>query len=724
MNRSASWGCRTKSASSLLTAIVGCLLLAGAVQGWLSDASISSAVWPADINAHLVHLLGGSLGTDALGQPRVELSYVSVAVRLLSGLGLVGLLNALLCRRRKAESAIQPTVMSADTWKLTGLVCAIGSAWWLLWILSDFGAEFLSRFCLGILPVWISLTVGMLLWIWWCSAFLSGSSASVSNDSAVDPDGVQGAQQSQWWPLLFLLVITTAWIMQSFFLNRCLYDQLLIPHGDSAMYEEHLWNVWHGKGFRSYLDQGLFLGEHIQVIHLLLLPLHMLWPSHLLLELAESVALGSCTIPLYLIARRHFGSARAAAIVSCAWLLYFPMHFLDIAIDQKTFRPIALSLPFLFWMIDSAERRRPWATALCLLLALSAKEDLALITFPLLAVMAIRERLIGRAVPGSRPIDRTMHRWLWGLSAFSAVYLVAAVLVIIPAFRSGDHVHYARYFGDLGGTPSELIRTSISHPMKFLATFFSVRTVLYVAIFLGPLAFFPLRKPLLLCGGILTFGMLALLQLSTSDTDLPPVPYHHFHAPLLPVLFYALITAIGEAPAMFIGGRKSAGGQTISQLRPSSIVILSRSVLVLLCCATTSATGSLLPFGLSFWSQDSAFGYHRLYASQDPRQQRRVAMIGEVLKQIPQSARVASTDYIHTRLTHCERSYDYSNYPRAVNHYQPGVPPDTEYIVIDTGHRYSEIHSPQEIPELRDHPDQWQLLPDRTHGMFIILKRR
>ena len=68
-------------------------------------------------------------------------------------------------------------------------------------------------------------------------------------------------------------------------MNIGLWNSLLVPHGDSAMYEEHLWNVLHGKGFRSYLDNNrLFLGEHVQVIHLLLIPLYSLWPSHVLLE--------------------------------------------------------------------------------------------------------------------------------------------------------------------------------------------------------------------------------------------------------------------------------------------------------------------------------------------------------------------------------------------------------------------------------------------------------
>jgi hypothetical protein len=28
------------------------------------------------------------------------------------------------------------------------------------------------------------------------------------------------------------------------------------------------------------------------------------------------------------------------------------------------------------------------------------------------------------------------------------------------------------------------------------------------------------------------------------------------------------------------------------------------------------------------------------------------------------------------------------------------------------------------VPEYRDHPDQWELLPDNTDGYFIVLKRK
>ena len=78
-------------------------------------------------------------------------------------------------------------------------------------------------------------------------------------------------------------------------------------------------------------------------------------------------------------------------------------------------------------------------------MALSAKEDMALITAPLTAVMAWLAHRSGQ--------NHKQRNWGLMASCLSTVWLTAAVLFIIPAFRSGDVVHYSRYFGDLGSSP-------------------------------------------------------------------------------------------------------------------------------------------------------------------------------------------------------------------------------------------------------------------------------
>ncbi|MFN9719967.1 MAG: DUF2079 domain-containing protein, partial [Planctomycetota bacterium] len=495
-----------------------------------------------------------------------------------------------------------------------------------------------------------------------------------------------------------LLLAMLCWEATSFWMNKQLYDGLLVPHGDSAMYEEHLWNVWHGKGFRSYLDQGLFLGEHIQVVHLLLLPLHMIWPSYLMMELVASSCLAICCIPIYSMAQRYTGSSRAAMWLALAWLFYFPMHYLDIAIDLKTLRPSCYGMPALFWGIDFAERRKFWRSSLCLLIAMSTQEDFALIVGPIGFCLY----LVSRDGPPSDE-RRRFATWSLGVLIFSMIYLLLAVLVVIPAFRGGAVVHYSRYFGDLGSSPGELIRTTLRDPGKVAGVLFSLRSMFYVLLIAGPLAFMPLRRPRYLIAGLATFVMLSLIQLGNESrageqptSQLPPVPYHHFHAPLLPVIFWAAAASLKRSPCAS-----------------------DRARLAFFSAVMTGVIGSTMPMSAGFWSEASAVGWKNRYVP-GPR----ADQFPKVVQLIPQTARVASTDYVHTRLTHFERSYDYSGYLRAVNNYQPGVPADTDFIVIDTSHPYSTVRKLEDVRELKAEPERWDVLPDETGGLFIVLRRR
>lgn len=664
------------------------------VQLWFTSPLLAAGLWPSDIHETILGWLGGIIETSATGAVDYGLTFAAVLLRIALLLTLT-LLPAVI-RHRAVRPLLRP---------LTGTLL-IPCVWWAIWLVGELGAGFALQLAAGAAPLCLTGTAAMLVWLG-VDRFLFGTeqsaaSASVVEGTAALESGEAGrASARHGWALWTLVIAATAWTGVSFWLNARLYAELFIPHGDSAMYEEHLWNVWHGKGFRSYLDQGLFLGEHIQVIHLLLLPLHMIWPSHLLLELAESVALASCCLPIYLGIQRRTGSAMAGLWIGLAWLFYFPMHFLDIAIDQKTFRPLALGLPFLFWLVECTERKRyRWATV-CLLLALCAKEDVALISGPLLIVMgALAWKKEAR---WSRDVAIPLL-----LGAGSLVYLVLAVLVVIPWFRSGEVVHYSRYFGDLGNSPSELVKTAISDPVRVIGQAATAQTVLYVLMFCGPLALLPLKRWLCLSAGVLTFGMLALLQFGDSS-GLPPVPYHHFHAPLLVVIFWSLAAAV-----------------TNPQWPASSLPAVTSArlgLLVFFLCAGTGLTGSLMPWGVSFWSSQTGFGYARLFAPEDETQRNRVAMADRIDQLIPMDARVAATDFIHTRLTHRERSYDYSEYLRKVNNYQPGVPPDTDYIVIDRTHRYSIYREPADVPEIAE-PDVWELLPDETNGAYFVLRRR
>ena len=185
----------------------------------------------------------------------------------------------------------------------------------------------------------------------------------------------------------------------------------------------------------------------------------------------------------------------------------------------------------------------------------------------------------------------------------------------------------------------------------------------------------------------------------TTTTDML-IPFHHFHAPLVPLLFWSAAAALGRLsrnPAS--GMRWGAAAGTASLM--------------------SAAFMSYYPLGFEFWDADSAHYWRTLYVPGE-----RAEEFAKVLEKIPPDARVASTDYVHPRFTHFARSYDYSEYERHVSGNTTRVPDDTDFIVIDTRHHYSWIHGPEDVPELRDEPDRWELLPDDTQGYFLVLKRK
>jgi uncharacterized membrane protein len=516
-------------------------------------------------------------------------------------------------------------------------------------------------------------------------------------------------------------------------MNWQLYRSLLLPHGDSAMYEEHLWNLLHGKGFRSYLDQGIFLGEHVQVIHLLLIPLYLLWPSQMLLELCDSALLAASCIPVYWIARRHSGQSRAAVWLAAACLLYFPLQFLDIAIDLKTFRPNGLGIPFLLFALDQLERRRFKSFCLLAAVALSAQEDYAVVLAPLGVWIAFAfstcraDELEGSFSSDSPDSPRggifkrlASLKANWrvvvfgvGLTVFSVVYLIVATRVVMAHFRHGQEIHYASYFSKFGRTLPEIAQTMVTHPARLWEAFVNAHSAEYALMLLAPLGFLPLFSPGRLAVVLPLFLTLCLNEVIDS-------PLHHVHAAAVPILLWAAAGGLGAVSRGFGWRRWAKQQQAVSASDFPGSCVSWWAQFTCVCALMTGLFYGLSPLSIGFWDPDSGFYWRDLYVLG-----KRAELFPRVLKEIPdQTARVASTDFVHPRFTHFERSYDYSDYPRAVNNYQPGVPPDTDYIVIDTQHKYSKIKRPDQVPEYRDHPDQWELLPDTTEGYFIVLKRK
>ena len=614
-------------------------------------------------------------------------------------------------------------------WGIYGGVwwCLIG-VWEWIWVASvAVGWESLAELFTVTPQFWLACCVSG--WVT-TLAFLGANSPEqrlhLGAKAAASPAGIScsrllpGGSAVRWMWIacgIYIVVFTT--------MNWRLYFNLLIPHGDSAMYEEHLWNVVHGKGFRSYLDQGLFFGEHIQFVHLFLIPLYLIWPSHLMLELGESTALALGAWPVFWMTRRQTASDKTALAAAVAYLLYTPMQFLDIEIDLKTFRPEAFGIPLLLLTLDQLERRNLRGLLIGLAFMLTVKEDYALIFGPLGLWIVWHEscgrrRLFGAASPATvketaKPDGQecpSSGRWVVVgilLSCGSVFYLWLATRVVMPWFRSGAEIHYAGYFRKFGETPEQIVASMLTNPGLLIGELCSTQTVLYALAMLAPVAFLPLCSAGRLAVGAPLFGILCLNELAKD-------PRHQFHAPLVAIVFWAVTGGIPRAETWMkaMAARFRRRGPSVEQAIP----VLPRTLLWT-SALTTGLFFGLSPLGISFWDPGSNWNWRTLYGTS-----RRAELFARVMPLIPRTSRVASTDFVHPRFTHHDRSYDYSEYRRKVSGYEQRVPDDTDFIVIDTQHLYSDIKRPEEIPEYRDHPEQWELLPDQTDGFFIVLKRR
>jgi uncharacterized membrane protein len=453
-------------------------------------------------------------------------------------------------------------------------------------------------------------------------------------------------------------------------------------------------------------------------VHVLLVPIYAIFPSMITLEFCETLALASCALPIFWLTRRATGSSWCATLLALSWLAYPPLQFLDIAIDLKTFRPISFGVPALLFAFDQYERRRYRTMLVLFVVALLSKEDYALILGPFglwLAWDALCQRRQTAASTSSddlqQPPVSKLRAALPGLSltVFAVAWLLLSTRLLIPWFREGAELHYVAYFSRFGGSPGEIVVNMLTKPGLLWDALATAGTASYVLTLLLPLALLPLVGFSRFLVGVPILGLLCLNELIQAD----PMPWHHFHAPLLPVLFWAAAGGLGTLSRLQLD-------RLPSRLRPLLHAADAKfAAAVFSASLVAGAVVGIGPLSIQFWSPHSFYAWQKLYVP-GPRAE----LFPKVLALIPPESRVASTDFVHPRFTHFERSYDYSNYPRRVANYEDRVPDDTDFIVIDTGHYYSEIKSLDQIRELRTQPEKWEVLDTDTQGYFIVLKRR
>jgi uncharacterized membrane protein len=197
---------------------------------------------------------------------------------------------------------------------------------------------------------------------------------------------------------------------------------------DLGLYTQTIASAFNG--FSNQVEHGSHFLVHFSPVYYLLAPLLTVFRSPLTLEVVQIVACALTAPAIYLIARKRMEQSLAALIASVT-LLYPPLFSLALSeFHENGLAPAAAA--WLVWAVD--ERRWGWA-ALFAVLALSIKEDQAII-LALLAggflILSLRRRDTAGALFGG------------GVAALSLAVLALYFYVIQP--HAGGRYFVADFF--------------------------------------------------------------------------------------------------------------------------------------------------------------------------------------------------------------------------------------------------------------------------------------
>lgn len=219
-------------------------------------------------------------------------------------------------------------------------------------------------------------------------------------------------------------------------------------HSDLGQYNQTLWATLRGDFFYSSLEEtsGSYLSTHVSPFLLLILPLYALFQSPLTILFLRSLALALAAVPLFYCVRRLTGSGAAALMLAGAFLFHPEIVSQHFTSGYEIVFAVALFFAAFYYFTEG--RFRPFV--LFLVLALSVREDIIPVAF-LFVVYALFKR----------------RRTIWVIVPLAiGVAWQAVVLLIFNA--TIENWVFNLYYGHFGGSPAEMVKTVITHPLYAL----------------------------------------------------------------------------------------------------------------------------------------------------------------------------------------------------------------------------------------------------------------
>ncbi len=404
--------------------------------------------------------------------------------------------------------------------------------------------------------------------------------------------------------------------------------------------------------------RGLHLfADHSSYILLLIVPIYAVFPDPVTLIVLTGIAMAACA-PLAFVVARRFGAGPLWASITAVLVLVSPAVQWQL---RDTFHPEVFVVPLVIAAIALLQRDRDiWAIA-AILLALTAKEDVALLVAPLGIAIWL---LMGKRRTGLIVVFA-------GIGAFLLNFLV-----LLPAWSPTGELLYSYRYGHLGDSPVEILIGLATKPGVWWDTFTGGKQ-------LGYIASLTLAMPMCFLGWRwLLVGLPALFANVFSLHGYQYGVQWHYTAYLIVVVVIAAAAGAGRIEERWVG-RKRTGALVVSILVPVILWVMAAPITV--------------------WAP----------AHEHP------ARISAMLSKIPADASVSAWTTFVPHLADREQIYLFPNPWQNHNYGAEGVeppPPESiEYVAIrmDSYREYDEL-----IDELSGSPDYEVIHED--HPFYLI----
>ena len=308
---------------------------------------------------------------------------------------------------------------------------------------------------------------------------------------------------------------------------------------DLGNMDQPIWNTLHGRFVEETKDDGAQaprLTDHFEPIFLLVSLSFLIYDNVASILIFQTVALALGALPIFWLGRDRLKSEPLGLAFAAVYLLFPALQAANLTEFHAS--PLAAApLLFAFYFIEKGRYGLVWPFAL---LAMSAKEEISLLTFMLgLYVFFVR----GRRLQGAL------------LALVSLGWFAIATFIIIPAYSSSGSSIYVGRYASLGGSFAGIARVFFTRPWAILEMLFSLPRLSYLAGLLASAGFFPIFGP-----QVLALALPVFLANALSDYPAMFSGEFHYSAPIVPFFVVAAICGaewLLERLSPFLG-RKAA----------------------------------------------------------------------------------------------------------------------------------------------------------------------